>query len=97
MIVCLDSHALVERRVCEAGSDEVQWLLARVPVVGTGVATRAEVAAVLARASRMGLVARDQAEVALPVFRSERPRLARIQPTEPLLARADALAWVLGQ
>jgi hypothetical protein len=35
----------------------------------------------------------DEAEAALLVFRADWLRLARVQLTEPLLARVDALAW----
>lgn len=96
MILYLDSSALVKRYVREAGSDEVERLIARAGAVGTGLVSRAEVAAALARAARLGLVERDEAEAALRVFRAEWPRLARVQLTEPLLARADALAWDFG-
>ncbi|MGI6379161.1 MAG: type II toxin-antitoxin system VapC family toxin [Anaerolineae bacterium] len=93
MIVYLDASALVKRYVREAGSDDVGQLVAEADVIGTSLVTRAEVAAALARAARTGLVERDQAEAALLVFRAEWPRLARIQLTEPLIARADAVAW----
>lgn len=53
-------------------------------------------AAALARAVRMGVLARDAADAALQVFRSEWPRLVRVQATEMLVARADALAWEWG-
>jgi predicted nucleic acid-binding protein len=96
MILYLDSSALVKRYVREAGSDEVQRLIAQADAVGTGLVSRAEVAAALARAGRMGLVERGEAEAALLAFRADWPRLARIQLTEPLLARADALAWDYG-
>jgi predicted nucleic acid-binding protein len=96
MILYLDSSALVKRYVRETGSDEVQQLIARADAVGTGLVSRAEVAAALARAARLGLVGRDEAEAALRVFRADWPRLARVQLTEPLLARADALSWDYG-
>ena len=38
----------------------------------------------------------EGAAAALQVFRSEWPWLIRIQATELVLARADALAWELG-
>jgi predicted nucleic acid-binding protein len=96
MILYLDSSALVKRYVREAGSDDVARLIAVAEAVGTGLVSRADVSAALARAARIGLVERDEAEAALLVFRAEWPRLARVQLTEPLLARADGLAWDYG-
>lgn len=96
MILYLDSSALVKRYVREAGSDDVEGLITQAETVGTCLVSRAEVAAALARAARVGFVGRDEAEAALLVFRAEWLRLARIQLTEPLLARADAVAWDYG-
>jgi len=96
MIPYLDASALVKRYVREAGSDDVGQLLAQAEIIGTSLITRAEVAAALARAAGMGLVERDEAEAALLVFRAEWPRLARVQLTEPLIGRADAVAWDYG-
>jgi predicted nucleic acid-binding protein len=96
MILYLDSSALVKRYIREAGSGEVEGLIAQADVVGTGLVTRAEVSAALARAARLDWLRRDDAEAALLVFRAQWPRLARLQLTEPLLARADALAWDYG-
>jgi predicted nucleic acid-binding protein len=96
MILYLDSSALVKRYVGEAGSDKVRDICAQADVVGTSVIARAEVSAALARAARLGWLRREDAEAALMVFRDEWPRLARLQLTEPLLARADGLAWDYG-
>jgi uncharacterized protein len=96
MILYLDSSALVKRYVREVGSLQVEELIARSDVVGAGLVSRAEVAAALARAVRRGMLRRDQAEAALLAFRAQWPRLARVQITEPLLVRADALAWDYG-
>ena len=96
MILYLDSSALVKRYVREAGSGQVEELIPLADVVGTGLVSRAEVAAALARAVRMGYLRREDGEAALLVFRAHWPRLARLQLTEPLLARADTLAWEYG-
>jgi predicted nucleic acid-binding protein len=96
MILYLDASALVKRYVSEVGSPQVEALIARSDIIGTSLVSRAEVAAALARAARRGMLLRDQAEAALLVFRAQWPRLARLQLTEPLLARADALAWDYG-
>jgi predicted nucleic acid-binding protein len=96
MILYLDASALVKRYISEVGSPQVEVLIAQSDAVGTSLVSRAEVAAALARAARRGMLARDQAEAALLVFRAQWPRLARLQLTEPLLARAAALAWDYG-
>jgi len=93
MILYLDSSALVKRYIGETGSTEVEELIAQADAVGICLIGRAEVAAALARAVRLGYLERDDAEAALQVFRAQWHRLARLQLTEPLLARADALAW----
>jgi uncharacterized protein len=74
----------------------VEGLVARADVVGTALVSRAEVVAALARAVRRGYLRHDDGEAALLVFRAQWPRLARLQVTELLLARADALAWEYG-
>jgi predicted nucleic acid-binding protein len=96
MILYLDASALVKRYISEVGSPQVGALIAQSDVIGTSLISRAEIAAALARALRRGMLPRDQAEAALLVFRAQWPRLARLQLTEPLLARADALAWDYG-
>ena len=96
MILYLDSSALVKRYIREPGSTQVEGLVAQADAVGTALISRVEVGAALARAVRMGYLRRDDGEAALLVFRAQWPRLARLQFTEPLLARADALAWEYG-
>ncbi|HOV49367.1 MAG TPA: type II toxin-antitoxin system VapC family toxin [Anaerolineae bacterium] len=96
MIVYLDASALVKRYVAERGSDEVARLIAAAAGVGTSLISRAETSAALAKAVRVGALTREAAAAALQVFRSEWPLLIRMQATEPVLARADALAWELG-
>ncbi len=92
----LDSSALVKRYVAEAGTAEVGQAIARADVVGTAVLSRAEVSAALAKAVRMNVLTDEEARGALQVFRSEWPDLLRVQVTEMLVARADALAWQHG-
>jgi predicted nucleic acid-binding protein len=96
MILYLDASALVKRYISEVGSPQVEALIGQSDVIGTSLVSRAEVATALARAARRGMLLRDQAKAALLVFRAQWPRLARLQLTEPLLARADALAWDYG-
>lgn len=96
MIAYLDASALVKRYVFEAGSTQVNHLLAQVDVVGTAAISRAEVAAALAKAACMGVVDRSEAEAAVQVFRAEWADLVRLQLTEAILAQADTLAWEHG-
>jgi predicted nucleic acid-binding protein len=96
MILYLDASALVKRYIAEAGSAEVGRLIARTDAVGTSVISRAEVAAALAKAVRVGLLSRDDAGAALQVFRAQWVDLVRLQLTETVVARADALAWEHG-
>lgn len=93
MILYLDSSALVKRFVIEAGSPEVEAAIAEAAVAGTGIVSRAEIAAALAKAVRMGALTRDHAETALRKFRSQWPDFVRVQLTESVVARADRLAW----
>ena len=96
MIVYLDASALVKRYVAEAGSAEVEALIGEARATGTGVLSRAEVAAALAKAARVGLVARDAALKALGAFNADWEHLIRLQFGEPLAARAATLAWEHG-
>jgi predicted nucleic acid-binding protein len=96
MILYLDASALVKRYVAEPGSPEVAEAIAEAEVVGTSLISRAETAAALAKAVRVETLTREDAASALQVFRSEWLSLVRVQATEMLVARADALAWELG-
>ena len=96
MIVYLDASALVKRYVAERGTAEVTALIAAAAGVGTSLISRAETSAALAKAVRVGALTFEGAAAALQVFRSEWPWLIRVQATELVLARADALAWELG-
>jgi predicted nucleic acid-binding protein len=96
VIAYLDASALVKRYVAEAGSAEVQALIQEAQATGTAVLSRAEVSAALAKAARVGLVTRDAALKALEAFTSDWEHLIRLQFSEPLAARAAALAWEHG-
>jgi predicted nucleic acid-binding protein len=96
MILYLDASALVKRYVTESGSTEVSEAISEAEVIGTALISRAEVAAALAKAVRMDALTREEALASLQVFRNEWPDLVRVQVTEILIARADALAWEYG-
>jgi uncharacterized protein len=96
MIVYLDSSALAKRYIAETGSVEIEALIKKAEVVGTGLITRAEVPAALAKAVRMNWLEQTQAEKMLRVFRANWQVLAVVQATESLMSLADALAWEHG-
>jgi predicted nucleic acid-binding protein len=96
VIIYLDASALVKRYVAEAGSPEVGELVDGARVIGTGVVSRAEVAAALARAARVGALTREAAAKALESFNSDWGDIRRLQMNEPLGARAASLAWEHG-
>ncbi len=93
MIVYLDASALVKRYLVEPGSADVARLVAAAAAVGTALISRAETSAALAKAVRMGTLTREGGAAALQVFRREWPVFIRVQATEPVMARADTLAW----
>ena len=96
MILYLDTSALVKRYISELGTAEVAQAIAGAQVIGTSIVARAEMAAALAKAVRVNALDQKVATSALQVFRSEWPRLVRVQATELLVGRADSLAWDLG-
>jgi uncharacterized protein len=96
VILYLDASALVKRYVKERGSQEVIALTAAASAVATSLVSRAEVAAALARAVRRGVLNEDGGRRAQHRFLREWPDLARIQVNEPLVSRAEALAWDYG-
>jgi len=93
MILYLDASALVKRYVAEAGSTEVSAAVSRAAATGTALVSRVEVAAALAKAVRVNALTQEEALAALQVFRNDWVDLVRIQVTEMVVARADALAW----
>jgi predicted nucleic acid-binding protein len=93
MILYLDASALVNRYVAESGSMEIEEAISRAEAVGTVLVSRAEVAAALANAVRVHTLAREEALACLQAFREEWPDLVRIQITDMVIARAEALAW----
>jgi predicted nucleic acid-binding protein len=96
MILYLDTSALVKRYVAEPGAAEVSDVISRADVIGTALISRAEVAAALAKAVRTDALTWQEAWACLQVFREEWPNLMRVQVTEMVVTRADALAWEHG-
>jgi uncharacterized protein len=96
VIVYADASMLVKRYLVEAGSQQVEKLLAPPTTAGTAIITRAEVSAALSKATRLGALTREDARAALGVFRTQWPDLLRLRLNEALLKRADELAWEHG-
>ena len=92
MILYFDSSALVKRYVEEQGSSDVLDWMDDSDLNGTILVTRAEVAAAITRAVRMQYVSQEEARQFLETFRKEWSDFHRLPVTEPLVARADALA-----
>ena len=93
MIVYLDASALVKRYVAERGSRETGDLFASADVVATSLVSRAEVAAALAKAVRLRIIEPESGRKAQRAFAGQWPDFAKIPVTEPLVSRAEALAW----
>ncbi len=96
MILYLDTSALVKRYIIETETPAVTMLVAQAERIGTSLITRAEVAAALAKAVRTGILHSGDASQALTAFRGQWRDYERLQVTETLIARADALAWEHG-
>ena len=92
MIVYVDASALVKRYVAEAGSEEVDALIAGAQVIGSGIISRVEVAAAIGRSVRMKIITRAGAAKANQVFSADWESLIRLPVTETLVARAGFLA-----
>ena len=93
MILYLDASALVKRYVAELGSTEVNEAITGAEVIGTAIVSRAEVAAALAKSVRLRVLNQEDALGSLRAFRNEWLDLVRVQVTEMVVPRADALAW----
>lgn len=96
MICYLDASALVKRYVAEEGSKLVTRAMADAAAAATVVVSRAEIVAALAKSVRMGTLETDEALASQQLFRQEWQHLMRLQVTEFLLDRAEAVAWEHG-
>jgi uncharacterized protein len=96
VILYLDTSALVKRYISELGTTEVNSAIQLAEHIGTSVITRAETSAALSKSIRVGSVTSEVATAALHKFREEWTSLIRLQATELLITKADALAWDLG-
>jgi predicted nucleic acid-binding protein len=92
MNLYLDTSALVKRYVEELGSEDVLDWMDLADMAGTGLVTRAEVAAAITRATRLKQLTAQVASEALDKFRQEWSGFHRIPINEELVSRADSLA-----
>lgn len=92
MNLYLDTSALAKRYVEEPGSKDVLDWMDLADTIGTGLITRAEVAAAITRATRMKHLTEQVSAKALNKFRQEWVDFHRIPINEELIARADFLA-----
>jgi uncharacterized protein len=92
MNLYLDTSALVKRYVEERGSEDVLDWIELAETIGTGLITRAEVAAAITRATRLKHLTVQISDKALDKFRLEWDSFHRLPINEVLIARADFLA-----
>ncbi|MBI5649496.1 MAG: type II toxin-antitoxin system VapC family toxin [Chloroflexi bacterium] len=83
----------MKRYLAEPGSDQIIEIFDRADSIGMAIISRAEVAATFAKTVRTGTLEQKEALALLQVFRTEWQDWIRIQITEQLVTRADALAW----
>mgnify|MGYP001062549557 CR=1 FL=1 len=93
MIVYADTSALVKLFVVEEGSEATRDMLLRAWAMGTGLLTRAELAAALARGARKGLLSKAEALEARQRAEAVWPTWIHIAVDEGLVSRAETLAW----
>jgi len=92
MNLYLDTSALVKRYVEEHGSEDVLDWMDLANTIGTGLITRAEIAAAISRAMKMGHLTEQASNRALDRFRKDWTGFHRIPLNEELITRADFLA-----
>ena len=88
----LDASALVKNYIQEPHTEAVRALLAAGAVVGTGLLSKAEVAAAFAKAARVHYISTAEANAAWAAFHEDWPTLTSLTPTEALLDNAAELA-----
>lgn len=88
----LDASALVKNYIQEPHTAAVRALFTAGAVVGTGLLSKAEVAAAFAKADRMHYIPTAEARAAWEAFHKDWPTLTSLAPTEALLDNAAELA-----
>ena len=92
MIIYLDTSALLKQYIQEAGSEEVETLLASADSTGTSLLTYVEMASAISRAVRMDLVPAEEAQVTWEDFLVDWELLVRLDASGQITKRAATLA-----
>jgi len=92
----LDTSALIKRYVDKPGSPALLEFVTKHQIVATCLISRAEAAVAFSRAARTGSLSKLEAETSYRAFVREWKIHVRIRINEPLIARADGLAWEMG-
>lgn len=92
-LLYLDASALVKCYVSERFSNLVREAVTETKIVGTTILSRAEVSAALGKAVRVGSLKHKDAQASLQAFRNDWQSFVRVQASEIVAFRADALAW----
>jgi hypothetical protein len=77
----------------EAGTAEVETLLATADLIGTALVSRVDVSAAIGKAVRMGVLDRNRALACAKLFRAHWPALFRLKADGIVVESADLLAW----
>jgi predicted nucleic acid-binding protein len=96
LIIYLDTSALLKQYIQEAGSEDVEKLLASADSTGTNLLTYVELASAISRAVRMKLVSADEARMTWEDFLVDWELLVRLDVSGQTAKRAAALAWEHG-
>jgi predicted nucleic acid-binding protein len=92
MNLYFDTSALIKRYVSEPGSTDVREWIRSADDKATSLIARAEMSAAINRLLRMRHLSQEDYGDALVKFRADWMDYQRLPVTEPLVARADALA-----
>ena len=96
MIIYLDTSALLKQYIQEAGSEDVEKLLASSEGTGTNQLTYVEMASAISRAVRMELISADEAQLTWEDFLVDWELLVRLDTSGQITKRAATLAWEHG-
>jgi predicted nucleic acid-binding protein len=96
LIIYLDTSALLKQYIQEAGSEDVEKLLASSEGTGTNQLTYVEMASAISRAVRMELISADEAQLTWEDFLVDWELLVRLDTSGQITKRAATLAWEHG-
>jgi predicted nucleic acid-binding protein len=96
LIIYLDTSTLLKQYIQEAGSEEVEKLLASADGTGTNLLTYVEMASAISRAVRMKLVSADESRTTWEDFLVDWELLVRLDISGQITKRGAALVWEHG-